>query len=86
MINHLWFRDCYEAFQGDTSCRDMLCCVCQTLRCAMLSVQSLVISHNRYLPMAIILLRGESHEFSKRVDVGVYHAIRVHRMLNENSK
>jgi hypothetical protein len=36
--------------------------------------------------MEIILLRGESHEFSKRVDVGVYHAIRVHRVLNENSK
>lgn len=34
----------------------------------------------------IILLRGESHEFSKRVDVGVYHAIRVHIVLNENSK
>lgn len=39
-----------------------------------------------YMRVEIILLRDESHEFSKRTDVGVYHAIRVHTVLNENSK
>jgi hypothetical protein len=52
------------------------------LHCA----QSLVISYSWYLKLEIILLRGECHEFSKRVHVGVYHAIGMHIILNENSK
>ena len=41
----------------------------------MYCTQSLLISYNWYQRVQIILLRGESHEFTKRVDVGVYRAI-----------